>query len=59
MVKKVWLTVVGSKLDRGLEKWRGTVGSKQRFGGNTIRFLESAGWRRRWEDINIPLVVCF
>lgn len=23
MVKKVWLTVVGSKRDRGLEKWRG------------------------------------
>lgn len=22
MVKKVWLTVVGSKRDRGLEKWR-------------------------------------
>ena len=37
----------------------GTVSNKQRFGGNTIRFLESAGWRRCWEDINIPLVVCF
>lgn len=60
MVKKVWLTVVGSKRDRGLEKWRGErLAANRDSVGILFVFLESAGWRRRWEDINIPLVVCF
>lgn len=59
MVKKVWLTVVGSKRDRGLEKWRGErlVANRDSVGILFV-FWESAGWRRHWEDINIPLVVC-